>query len=241
MPPPPPRHIAIIMDGNGRWAEQRGQPRVEGHRAGAKAVNRIVRACREMGVEALTLYAFSAQNWGRPEYEVAALMGLLHDYVNSERMEILDNNIRLTTLGHIERLPAFVQQPLRALCAESQKNEGMTLALALSYGGREEIATSVRAIAQRVAAGELRPEDIDESTIEAGLETVGWPEPDLLIRTSGEIRLSNFLLWQSAYAELFFTEVLWPDFDRPHLEGAIAAFNARQRRYGLTAEQVQSC
>lgn len=233
-----PRHVAIIMDGNGRWAEERGLPRVAGHREGARAVNRTVRACRELGVEVLTLYAFSEQNWARPEDEVGALMQLLHDYVHEERFEILDNAIRLTTIGDVARLPAFVRIPLEALKAESAKNRGMTLALALSYGGREELVRSVRRLAHRVAAGELAPDAIDADAIEGGLYTAGWPAPDLMIRTSGEVRLSNFLLWQAAYAELYFTPVPWPEFERADLEEAFASFAARQRRFGLTGAQA---
>lgn len=236
---PRPRHVAIIMDGNGRWAEQRGLPRQAGHAAGAKAVNRIVRASRQLGLEVLTLYAFSEQNWARPEYEVDALMQLLHDYVRDERWEILDNGIRLTTIGEIDRLPRWVRGPLQALCAESANNQGMTLALALSYGSREEMVRSVQAVAREVAAGRLAPEAIDEAAIAGGLYTAGWPDPDLIIRTSGEERLSNFLLWQAAYAELYFTPVAWPDFDLPDLEKAMRHYAGRQRRFGKTGAQIE--
>ncbi|MGK0358115.1 MAG: undecaprenyl diphosphate synthase [Bradymonadia bacterium] len=233
-----PRHIAIIMDGNGRWAQSRGLPRVEGHRAGAKTVNDVVRRCRELGVQALTLYAFSAQNWARPEDEVAALMALLANYVRDERLEILHNDIRLTTIGAIDTLPSFVRRPLDALCAESANNQGMTLALALSYGGREEILHGLRALATQVAEGRLRPDAIDASTFEASLYTRDLPPLDLLIRTSGEQRLSNFLLWQCAYAELYFSPVAWPDFSCAHLDEALATYAQRERRFGLTSAQI---
>ncbi len=234
-----PRHLAIIMDGNGRWAEQRGLPRHAGHAAGAKAVNRTVRACRELGIEVLTLYAFSEQNWARPEDEVEALMQLLHDYVHDERFEILNNGIRLTTIGDVDRLPRWVSGPLRALCAESAKNEGMLLALALSYGGREEVLRSVQALAREVAAGRLAPEAIDEAALARGLYTAQWPDPDLVVRTSGEARLSNFLLWQSAYAELYFTDVAWPDFQPAHLDEALRHYARRERRFGKTGAQLR--
>jgi undecaprenyl diphosphate synthase len=235
---PVPRHVAIIMDGNGRWAQGRGLPRVEGHREGARAVNRTVTACRELGVEYLTLYAFSEQNWARPDDEVGALMQLLSEYVHDERSQILDNRIRLTAIGDLDRLPDYVRGPLRALAQESADNSGMTLALALSYGGREELVRATQQVARRVAAGELKPDDICAADLDAGLYTAGWPSPDLLIRTSGELRLSNFLLWQCAYAELFFTPIAWPEFQRHHLEEAFAQFARRQRRFGLTGEQL---
>jgi len=239
--PPPevlPRHLAIIMDGNGRWAEQRGLPRPEGHAAGARTVNLIVRTCRELGIRHLTLYAFSAQNWGRPHLEVDALMHLLLDYVRGERMEILGNGIRLTTIGDIGALPEWVRGPLHMLCAESARNQGMTLTLALSYGGREELVRAVQQVAREVAAGRLAPADIDAEALAARLDTAGFPDPDLVVRTSGEERLSNFLLWQSAYAELYFSPVAWPDFEASHLHQALQAYAARQRRYGLTAAQL---
>lgn len=244
-PPQPPlpeglQHIAIIMDGNGRWAQRQGMDREQGHAAGAKAVNRIVRACRELGLKQLTLYAFSAQNWGRPTFEVDALMHLLLEYVQEERLEILDNHIRLTTIGDIESLPAWVRGPLQALCEESARNEGMTLALALSYGGREEILRAARQLAEAAQRGLLSPEAIEARHLTEALYTASMPDPDLVIRTGGEERLSNFLLWQSAYAELYFSEVAWPDFDRPHLSEAISTYARRQRRYGLTGAQVEA-
>ena len=234
-----PRHIAIIMDGNGRWAKRRGLPRIEGHRKGADSVREITRAARELGVRALTLYAFSSQNWDRPVEEVRMLMALLRDYLVDERPEILDNDIRLTTIGNIDRLPDFVREPLFALMADSADNKGMTLCLALSYGGRETIVDAARQLVERVLAGEIRPQDVNELSLSEALCTRNLPPLDLVIRTSGEQRLSNFLLWEAAYAELYFTDTMWPDFRRPDLEEAIEAFNGRERRFGLTAEQVK--
>ena len=234
-----PRHVAIIMDGNGRWAQARGLPRVKGHEAGADSVREVVRACRKAGVEALTLYSFSTENWRRPADEVAALMGLLKRYLTSERREILDNGIRLQAIGQVDRLPLYVRVPLRQLSKETEKNTGMVLSLALSYGGRAEIVEATKEIARKVKSGRLRVDDIDEAVFGAHLGTAGLPEPDLLIRTSGELRLSNFLLWQLAYAEFFVTDLAWPDFREPQLMEAFASFGKRERRYGKTGAQVQ--
>ena len=234
-----PRHVAIIMDGNGRWAESRGLPRVAGHEEGARSVREIVRACRRKGVEALTLYSFSTENWRRPKTEVGALMSLLQRYVLEERQEILENGIRLRAIGQVDRLPIFVRTPLKALVRESRDNSGMTLNLALSYGGRAEIVDAVRSLADDVKRGRLRPSDIDEETISARLYTAGLPDPDLLIRTSGELRLSNFLLWQIAYAEIYVTDVAWPDFRSAELDAAFASFGARERRFGKTGAQLR--
>ena len=228
-----PDRIAITMDGNGRWAELRGRPRIAGHRAGSHTVRRIVRACRRLGVRELTLYAFSEQNWGRPSGEVEGLMALLEDYLVQERDEILQNNIRLRGIGNLERLPAHVRAALEALSDASQDHHGMTLTLALSYGGREEIVLAARTLAARVAEGKLTPDDIDENAVEALLPSMQVGAPDLMIRTGGELRVSNFLLWGSAYSELFFSDILWPDFQVEHLHLAIAAFQRRQRRFGL--------
>jgi len=235
-----PRHAAIIMDGNGRWAQEHGLPRVEGHRQGAKAVREVVRAGREIGLRALTLYAFSAQNWERPPEEVATLMQLLRDYVIEERDEIMENEIRLTAIGEIDRLPKFVREPLDALVGESASNSKMTLCLALSYGGRESIVSAVQALAASVASGALLPAGITEQRISASLQTAGLPQLDLLIRTSGEERLSNFLLWEAAYAELYFTETYWPAFGKPDLYEALDSFRRRERRFGRTREQIRS-
>lgn len=239
MPPGVPRHIAIIMDGNGRWAQARGLERVKGHEAGAESVREITRACRQMGVEALTLYSFSTENWKRPLDEVTALMRLLERYLGEERREILDNGIRLQAIGQLDRLPMYVRLPLRALMDESRRNTGMVLSLALSYGGRAEILDAARALAKKAKAGRLDPDKIDEEVFSNHLATAGLPDPDLLIRTSGELRVSNFLLWQIAYAEIYVTDTMWPDFRRPALETAIAAFRGRERRMGLTGAQLK--
>jgi undecaprenyl diphosphate synthase len=234
-----PRHVGIIMDGNGRWAQQKGLPRVEGHRKGADAVRDTVRAARELGLEALTLYAFSMQNWNRPADEVAVLMELLRDYCQDERAEIMDNDIRLVAVGELWRLPEFVRGPLADLMRDSAGNRKMTLCLALSYGGREALTDAARAIARDVAAGQLAPEAIDQACVQAHLCTAMLPPADLVVRTSGELRLSNFLLWEAAYSEFYFTETLWPDFDRTQLYAAIESYQQRERRFGLTGEQVR--
>jgi undecaprenyl diphosphate synthase len=233
-----PRHIGIIMDGNGRWAQLRDKPRLEGHRAGAESVRDITRASRELGVEALTLYAFSSQNWARPVAEVTGLMELLRDYLREERSEILDNGIRLEALGDVERLPPIVREPLEELRAVSRSNSKMVLTLALSYGGRESITRAARAAARDIAAGTLRAEDLDCDRLGGYLPTAGLPPLDLLIRTSGEQRVSNFMLWELAYAELIFVDVLWPEFRREHLYQCLEMYAARERRFGLTSAQL---
>jgi undecaprenyl diphosphate synthase len=230
---PLPRHVAIIMDGNGRWAEARGLPRLAGHREGSESVRAVTREARRMGLQALTLYAFSAQNWGRPPDEVAGLMQLLAEYLDSERTEIMDNAIRLRAIGEVERLPGFVRERLDALIRDSAGNAGMTLTLALSYDAREEIAHAARAAARAAGGPEFGAAELD-----AHLWTAGLPELDLLVRTSGERRISNFLLWQCAYAELAFCDVLWPDFRELELLQAVGDFQARERRFGLTGAQV---
>ncbi len=227
-----PRHVAIIMDGNGRWAETRGRSRVEGHREGSRSVRSVTREARKIGLEALTLYAFSSQNWGRPDEEVGALMQLLAEYLDSERAEIMDNRIRLHTIGETGRLPGFVRERLESVRAASAGNDGMVLTLALSYGGQEEIVQAAQAAA--------RVGPVEADALEAHLWTAGLPPLDLLVRTSGERRISNFLLWQAAYAEMVFVETLWPDFRETDLLGAIADFQQRERRFGLTAAQVTS-
>ncbi|HVY44999.1 MAG TPA: polyprenyl diphosphate synthase [Minicystis sp.] len=227
-----PRHVGIIMDGNGRWAEARGEPREAGHKAGSAAVRRVVRASRRLGLEALTLYAFSEQNWARPEREVEALMGLLREYLVSEKEEILDNDIRLVAIGDLSRLPEFVREVLDPLREASASNHKMTLALALSYGGREEIAAAARDLAREAAAGRLDPSQIDAALLGARLPSLGVGDPDLIIRTGGEQRLSNFLLYGAAYAELAFSDVLWPDFGADELFSAIASYQRRERRFG---------
>lgn len=236
MQPRQPRHVAIIMDGNGRWAKMRGLPRIDGHRKGAESVRDVVRAARELGLECLTLYAFSSQNWQRPPDEVQALMQLLCEYVLDERAEIMDNDIRLTAIGRIAQLPLFVREPLDALIADSAKNRRMTLCLALSYGGREAIVDAVRAA---MKAG-VESQALDEAMLGSLLPTHDLPPVDFLIRTSGEQRLSNFLLWEAAYSELFFSGTLWPDFRRGDLYAALAAYAQRERRFGMTSDQLRN-
>jgi undecaprenyl diphosphate synthase len=233
-----PRHIGIIMDGNGRWAESRGEPREAGHKAGSAAVRRIVRVCRRLGVEALTLYAFSEQNWARPASEVDALMGLLREFLVSERDEILTHDIRLVAIGDLSRLPPFVRDVLDPLRGASSHNQKMTLALALSYGGREEIAAAARQLAAEAAAGTLDPDSIDASTLGARLPSLGVGDPDLIIRTGGEFRLSNFLLFGAAYAELAFFDRLWPDFTEDDLFAAIGSYQRRERRFGRVGKKA---
>jgi undecaprenyl diphosphate synthase len=235
-----PRHVAIIMDGNGRWAEKRLLPRLAGHREGAESVRDIVRAARQIGLEAITLYAFSSQNWARPAEEVAGLMELLRDYLVSERSEIMENEIRLNAIGDVDKLPPLVREPLDALMADSAGNRAMVLTLALSYGGRESIAAAARRVATLVAAGALDPDSVDADRFGSMLPTCDLPPLDLVIRTSGELRISNFLLWEAAYAELFFSSALWPDFRRGDLYDALEAYAGRERRYGLTGAQIES-
>ena len=228
---PLPRHVAIIMDGNGRWAEARGLPRLAGHREGSESVRAVAREARRVGLEALTLYAFSAQNWARPPDEVAGLMQLLAEFLDSQRSEIMENAIRLHAIGELDRLPGFVRERLERLRSDSARNAGLTLTLALSYDAREEIAQAAR----RAAEG---GRDASPAEIEAHLWTAGLPELDLLVRTSGERRISNFLLWQCAYAELAFSDVLWPDFRELELLQVLGDYQARERRFGLTGAQV---
>jgi len=227
-----PRHVGIIMDGNGRWAELRGEPREAGHKAGSAAVRRVVRAARRLGLDALTLYAFSEQNWSRPAGEVDALMGLLREFLVSERSEILENDIRLVAIGDLSRLPAFVRDVLDPLRMASAPNGRMTLALALSYGGREEIAKAAQELAVEAARGHLDPSTITAAMLGARMPSLGAGDPDLIIRTGGEFRLSNFLLYGAAYAELAFFDRLWPDFTEDDLFAAIGSYQRRERRFG---------
>ncbi|HVH46454.1 MAG TPA: polyprenyl diphosphate synthase [Labilithrix sp.] len=235
-----PSHIGIIMDGNGRWAQLRGRERVEGHREGSKAVRRVVRAARRLGIRALTLYAFSEQNWARPDLEVEALMQLLREFLLSERGEILDNRIRLNAIGNLERLPPVVRSVLDPLRKDSAGHEEMTLTLALSYGGREEIAAAARDLAREVAAGRMSAEDVTEEALHARIPSVAKVgDPDLVIRTGGERRISNFLLYGLAYAELYFADALWPDFGENELYEAIASYQGRERRFGLVGKAAE--
>jgi len=233
-PGSPPRHIAIIMDGNGRWAKARGLPRIAGHRRGAEAVRRTLTAAGELEIPYLTLFGFSSENWKRPLAEVDDLMGLLRHYLRGEIAELHRNGVRLRVIGDRGRLAPDIVTLIDNAEALTRNNAGVNLTIALSYGGRAEIITAMRALAVKAAAGELRPEAIDEATVSRHLFTADIPDPDLLIRTSGEQRISNFLLWQCAYAELVFTKTLWPDFGRNDLEAAIADYGCRERRYGAS-------
>jgi undecaprenyl diphosphate synthase len=227
-----PQHVAMIMDGNGRWAKQRHLPRVEGHRQGAESVRAVVRAAGEAGIKYLTLYAFSVENWNRPKDEVETLMKYLARYLKNEIGELHRNNVRLEAIGQIYRLPEFVQEQLAKTKAALAKNNGLTLILALSYGGRTEIVEAVRNIATKVRQGKLEPAEITEQVIAQHLYTPHWPDPELLIRTSGELRVSNFLLWQISYAEFVVTPTLWPDFRRAELFAALEEYTRRHRRFG---------
>ena len=234
-----PKHIAVIMDGNGRWAQQRSLPRIAGHKEGVESVREIVRTCREIGIPVLTLYAFSRENWNRPKWEVKSLMGLLAKYLKSGIKEIRENGIALKAIGDLAQLSPQVQNLLSRAIEETRLNREMILNLALSYSGRAEIVMAVRKLIETVLAGTLAPDQIDDRSFEAFLYTRGLPDPDLLIRTSGEYRLSDFLLYQMAYTEIFVTETLWPDFRKRHLVTAISEYQKRERRFGLTGEQVR--
>ena len=227
-----PSHVGIIMDGNGRWAQQRGLDRSEGHRAGSATVRRVVRAARRLGLKALTVYAFSEQNWARPELEVGALMDLLKEFLLAERSEILTNGIRLQAIGNLGRLPSFVRAVLDPLRQESEGNHEMTLTLALSYGGREEIALAARELASEVKAGRISADEITPESLRARMPSLAVGDPDLVIRTGGEQRISNFLLYGLAYAELVFSNKLWPEFETADLYAAIASYQQRERRFG---------
>ena len=227
-----PRHVAVIMDGNGRWAKQRGRPRLFGHRAGADSLRAILRACRDHGVEFLTVYAFSTENWVRPQDEVSGLMSLLKTFLKKDEHELHENQVRLRVTGRLQDLPKAVRNELERVMAATRNYEKGHLILALSYSGRAEIVDAVRAIASDVRAGKLAPEAIDEKAIAARLYLPDVPDPDLMIRTSGELRLSNFLLWELSYSEFYFTETLWPDFREPDFAKALEEYARRQRRYG---------
>ncbi|MFV0541710.1 MAG: isoprenyl transferase [Aestuariibaculum sp.] len=234
-----PKHIAIIMDGNGRWARQKGKIRIFGHENGAKSVRKVVEAGTELGIGNLTLYAFSTENWNRPKLEVEALMKLLISSIRKELKSLNENNIKLLAIGNLSQLPRKVSKELTDIIEQTKHNTGMTLTIALSYGSREEILNTVKEISFKVKNNIISPEKIDESIITEHLYTHDLPDVDLLIRTSGEQRISNFLLWQIAYAELYFTSVLWPDFTKQHLYEAINEYQKRERRFGKTSEQLK--
>jgi undecaprenyl diphosphate synthase len=233
-----PKHIAIIMDGNGRWAEKRSLNRIAGHRMGIKRAKEIIRASREIGIQVLTLYAFSTENWNRPPREIRTLMALLKRFLSAEGRSLIKNNIRLNAIGAIDDLPGDVRDVLRQVMEQSRHNTGMVLNAALSYSGRQEIIQAIRRMCREASEGRLDPARVDETLLSDYLYTAGLPDPDLLIRTSGEYRISNFLLWQTAYTELYITGTLWPDFSKKDLLRAIADYAKRERRFGLTRQQI---
>ncbi len=239
-----PRHVAIIMDGNGRWAKQRNLPRIMGHKAGSESVKNIVKTARELNLQVLTLYAFSTENWKRPSIEVQGLMTLLKTYLKSELQDMLDNNISLRCIGEIEKLPTDVQKVLTKAIQETIQNEeykpSLILNLALSYGSRSEIVMAARIMAEKCVSGQFEPEEFSENLFASHLYTADLPDPDLLIRTGGESRLSNFLLWQLSYAELYITETMWPDFNDERFFEALKDFQSRERKFGQTSEQLQA-
>ena len=235
-----PDHIAIIMDGNGRWARERSLPRIAGHREGINSVREITQLCGEIGVKHLTLYTFSTENWQRPKAEVSALMTLLLKTINKEVKELHKNNVKFTVIGDLEILPGSTRKGLQDGIDLTQDNEGLNLCLALNYGSRQEMIDAIQSLASKVQSGEMEPEEINEAIFSNALYTKGIPDPDLLIRTSGECRLSNFLLWQSAYTEIFITDTYWPEFREEQLMDAITVYQLRERRFGKVSEQVQS-
>ncbi|OIQ22605.1 MAG: di-trans,poly-cis-decaprenylcistransferase [Flavobacterium sp. MedPE-SWcel] len=234
-----PKHLAIIMDGNGRWAKQKGMLRVFGHESGTKAVRQTVESCAKLGIKNLTLYAFSTENWNRPKIEVETLMKLLVSSLKKELSTLQENKIKLSTIGNTNQLPESVRKQLNSVIEATQNNDRMTLTLALSYGSREEIISAVKTISKKVKNNNLEISDISESTINEHLYTNDLPDVDLVIRTSGEQRISNFLLWQIAYAEFYFTDILWPDFREKDLHEAIISYQKRERRFGKTSEQIK--
>lgn len=235
-----PRHVAIIMDGNGRWAQKRKQPRLFGHKAGAESVQDIVETCREIGIEYLTLYAFSSENWGRPAQEVSGLMTILKKYLEKELPRMQKNDIRLMSIGDRDRLPLAVRESLQSGIDATSGNSKLTLNLALSYGSRDELVRAVKNISKLCVQGDMKPEQISAQTITDNLDTCQLPDPDLLIRTGGEARLSNFLLWQLSYAEIYFTDTMWPDFRKEVFLQALAEYQSRERRFGRTGEQLHT-
>lgn len=234
-----PQHIAIIMDGNGRWAERHAMGRILGHKKGADSVRAAVRTCRRIGIRYLTLYAFSMENWLRPEEEVSALLNLLKEYLQNEVQEMMDQDIRLVAIGNLESLGEPIHSKLREISAKTSGNKGMILTLALSYGGRDEIVAAAKRMVSDGMAGKITPEQVTKALYADYLYTAGIPDPDLLIRTGGEYRISNFLLWQMAYTEFYFTETLWPDFRDRHLQKAIDDYQRRERRFGKTSKQLK--
>jgi len=235
-----PRHIGLIMDGNGRWAKGKGLPRVAGHNEGVNSVQEIVEACGELGIEVLTIYTFSEENWKRPSWEVATLMQLLVTTINKQIERLVRQNVRIRTLGKLDKLPDITQRAMRTAMKRTEENTGLILNVALSYGGRQELTEAARTLARKAAEGKLDPDSINANSISNLLETSGQPDPDLIIRTGGEHRISNFLLWQIAYAEIFITQTAWPDFRKPQFVNALWDFAYRERRYGMVSEQIQT-
>lgn len=236
-----PQHIAVIMDGNGRWAGKRLWSRIKGHYEGADSVDKITSFCRKAGIKYLTLYAFSTENWNRPEDEISGLMDLLREFIDKKRTSLLEHNIRLNTIGSLKKFPPDILKKITSLCDESAANNPvMTLTLALSYGSRTEIVETVQNICAKVVSGDIKIEDINENLISRSLYTHDLPDPDLVIRTSGEVRISNYLLWQVAYSEFYFTDVLWPDFKEEDLKKALKDYAARERRFGKTTDQIKN-
>ncbi|PLX96869.1 MAG: isoprenyl transferase [Desulfuromonas sp.] len=230
-----PEHIAIIMDGNGRWAQQRGLPRIAGHQQGVSTVRKVVEECSRLGIGYLTLYAFSSENWARPDDEVQSLMSLLGQYLGTELPLLVEHQIRFRVIGDLEKLPQAIRESLNETIERTQHNRGLTLTLALSYGARDELLRAVKAVAEEVSCGKYFIADIDEERFSEHLDTKGTPDPDLLIRTSGEMRISNFLLWQMAYTELYFCSCFWPDFDAAELKAALDDYESRSRRFGTVS------
>lgn len=235
-----PEHVAIIMDGNGRWARQRGMPRHAGHRAGVKSVRAAVEHAARLGIRQLTLFAFSSENWKRPAEEIGVLMGLFREVLHREVAELHKNNVRLQFIGERDRLGRRLNEAIAAAEAHTADNNGLRLVVAVAYGGRWDIANAARTLAQRACDGELKPEDIDEQSVAENLQLASMPDPDLLVRTGGEKRISNFLLWNLAYAEIYFSDALWPDFREADLDAAVEHFTSRQRRFGHTSEQLEA-
>jgi undecaprenyl diphosphate synthase len=232
-----PRHVAVIMDGNGRWARRRGLSRIEGHKRGKDSVRAVVETSRRLGIPYLSLFAFSTENWRRPRREVSALMNLLRRYLRTELNRMMKNEVRVVAIGDLDRLPDLVRRDLEGSIEETRNNSRLTVGLCVSYGGREDLVQAMRGLAGEVQAGRLKPQEIDQAAIERRLGTAGMPDPDLLIRTSGEMRVSNFFLWQLAYTEIYVTETLWPDFREEEFLGALADYQQRERRFGRTSEQ----
>ena len=235
-----PKHIGIIMDGNGRWAKGQGLPRAAGHNEGVNSVQAVVETCGELQIEVLTIYTFSEENWKRPGWEVASLMQLLVTTINKQIERLMKQNVRIRTIGDIEKLPSLARGAMRSAVSRTRNNTGLVLNVALSYGGRQEITAAVRKLAQQVKSGILEPDQIDEEMLAANLDTAGQPYPDLIIRTGGESRISNFLIWQAAYSEIYITDTSWPEFGKQHLINAVWDFIHRERRFGKVSRQIQS-